>query len=116
MATSNLSDTIQLQPNVLIHADGTACIADFGLSLLYSEVMSVTQASYTSSFHGNCRWLAPELLGQSDNDLPVRPSEHSDIYSFGGIMLQVCLTNYEPHKETISSSRRSSPAEVPITI
>jgi len=83
-------------PNVLIHADGTACLADFGLSLLYSEVVSITQASWTSSFHGNFRWLAPELLGQSDNDLPVRPSQHSDVYSFGGIMLQA-LTNRSPY-------------------
>jgi len=78
--------------------------------------MSVTQASYTSSLRGNLRWMAPELLGQSNGDLPVCPSKYSDIYSFGGIMLQVCLTNYQAHKETISSSRRSSPAKVHITI
>ncbi|KAJ8581389.1 kinase-like protein [Rhizopogon salebrosus TDB-379] len=83
-------------PNVLIHADGTACLADFGLSLLYSEVISISQASWTSSFHGNFRWLAPELLGQSDNDMPVRPRKHSDVYSFGGVMLQV-LTNQSPY-------------------
>ncbi|KAJ8588144.1 kinase-like protein, partial [Rhizopogon salebrosus TDB-379] len=82
-------------PNVLIHADGTAYLADFGLSLLYSELVSVTQASWTSSFHGNLRWLAPELLGQSDNDMPVRPTKASDVYSFGGIMLHV-LTNRSP--------------------
>ncbi|KAJ8583002.1 kinase-like protein [Rhizopogon salebrosus TDB-379] len=82
--------------NVLIHADGTACLADFGLSLLYSDVVGVTQASWTSSFHGNFRWLAPELLESSDNDMPVRPREHSDVYSFGGIMLLV-LTNRSPY-------------------
>ncbi|OAX34915.1 kinase-like protein [Rhizopogon vinicolor AM-OR11-026] len=83
-------------PNVLIHADGTACLADFGLSLLYSEVVSASQASWTSTFHGNFRWLAPELLEQTENDLPVRPSKHSDVYSFGGIMLQV-LTSKIPY-------------------
>ncbi|KAJ8582916.1 kinase-like protein, partial [Rhizopogon salebrosus TDB-379] len=77
--------------NVLIHADGTACLADFGLSLLYSEDVGVTQASWTSLLHGNIRWLAPELLEPSGNDMPVRPSKHSDVYSFGGIMLLVCL-------------------------
>ncbi|KAJ8593419.1 kinase-like protein, partial [Rhizopogon salebrosus TDB-379] len=81
--------------NVLIHADGTACLADFGLSVLYSGVVSISQASWTSSFHGNVRWLAPERLGQSDNDMPVRPRKHSDVYSFGGIMLLV-LTNRSP--------------------
>ncbi|KIK45718.1 hypothetical protein CY34DRAFT_493401 [Suillus luteus UH-Slu-Lm8-n1] len=82
-------------PNVLIHGDGTACLADFGLSLVYSEVMSISLASWTSTFHGNFRWLAPELLGEPDNELdnelPVRPSKCSDVYSFGGITLQLCF-------------------------
>ncbi|KAJ8597175.1 kinase-like protein [Rhizopogon salebrosus TDB-379] len=83
-------------PNILIHVDGTACLADFGLSLVLSEVVSITQASWTSAFHGNFRWLAPELLGQPENPLPVRPTKSSDIYSFGGLMLQV-LTSKIPY-------------------
>jgi serine/threonine protein kinase len=83
-------------PNVLIHGDGTACLADFGLSLVYSEVLSVSLASWTSTFHGNFRWLAPELLGDPDNELPIRPTKYSDVYSFGGIMLQV-LTGRPPY-------------------
>jgi len=61
---------------------------------MYSEIISVSAASWTSSFYGNTRWLAPELLGQPDDELPVRPSESSDIYSFGGVMLLVCPTNF----------------------
>ncbi|KAG0707570.1 kinase-like domain-containing protein [Suillus ampliporus] len=83
-------------PNVLIHGDGTACIADFGLSLMYSEVMSVSQASWTSTIKGNLRWMAPELLVEQEDGRQVRPSKQSDIYSFGGIMLQV-LTNKIPY-------------------
>jgi serine/threonine protein kinase len=83
-------------PNVLIHGDGTACLADFGLSLVYSEVSGISQASWTSTFHGNFRWLAPELLGEPDDGLPIRPSKCSDVYSFGGIMLQV-LTGRPPY-------------------
>jgi len=71
-----------------------ACLADFGLSLVYSEVATTSKASWTSSFHGNLRWLAPELLGDSEDDLPVRPSKCSDIYSFGGIMLQVRVGHF----------------------
>jgi len=82
--------------DVLIHGNGTACLADFGLSLLYSEVVSTSQASWTSSFHGNFRWMAPELLGDSEDDPPVRPGKYSDIYSFGGIMLQA-LTSKIPY-------------------
>jgi serine/threonine protein kinase len=77
---------------VLIHGDGTACVADFGLSLMYSEVISASQASWTSTLKGNMRWMAPELLvlEREDGSL-TRPSEQSDIFSFGGITLQVCL-------------------------
>jgi serine/threonine protein kinase len=82
--------------NVLIHDDGTACIADFGLSLLPPELMSINQASSTLAT-GNARWMAPELLRQPENDSYVRPNKCGDIYSFGGIILQVYLTfrNYQ---------------------
>ncbi|KAG2141626.1 kinase-like domain-containing protein [Suillus cothurnatus] len=83
--------------NVLIHGDGTACVADFGLSLMYSEVTSASQASWTSTIKGNMRWMAPELLvPEREDGSPTRPSEQSDIFSFGGIMLQV-LTNKVPY-------------------
>ncbi|KAG1896439.1 kinase-like domain-containing protein, partial [Suillus fuscotomentosus] len=83
-------------PNVLIHGDGTACVADFGLSLMYSEVISASQACWTSTLKGNMRWMAPELLIEREDGSQVRPSEQSDMYSFGGIMLQV-LTNKAPY-------------------
>ncbi|KAG2142805.1 kinase-like domain-containing protein [Suillus bovinus] len=86
----------ELQPNVLIHGDGTACIADFGLSLMYSEFISASQASYTSTLKGNIRWMAPELLIEREDDSQVRPSKQSDMYSFGGVMLQV-FTNKIPY-------------------
>ncbi|KAG1848908.1 kinase-like domain-containing protein, partial [Suillus subluteus] len=83
-------------PNVLIHGDGTACVADFGLSLMYSEFISASQASWTSTLKGNMRWMAPELLIEREDGSQARPSEQSDMYSFGGIMLQV-LTNKVPY-------------------
>jgi serine/threonine protein kinase len=83
-------------PNVLIHGDGTACVADFGLSLMYSEFIGASQASWTSTLKGNMRWMAPELLREREDGSQARPSEQSDMYSFGGIMLQV-LTNKVPY-------------------
>ncbi|KAG2073654.1 kinase-like protein [Suillus decipiens] len=82
--------------NVLIYGNGTACVADFGLSLMYSEIMTPSQASWTSSLKGNMRWMAPKLLVEREDGSQVRPSEQSDMYSFGGIMLQV-LTNKLPY-------------------
>ncbi|KAJ8579904.1 kinase-like protein, partial [Rhizopogon salebrosus TDB-379] len=85
----------QLKANVLIHHDGTACIADFGLSMMYSEALGVlSQAS--SSSHGTIRWMAPELFEVPEDGLPVCPSKQGDIYSFGGIMLLV-LTGKIPY-------------------
>lgn len=77
---------------MLIRGDGTAYIADFGLSLMYSEVISASQVSWTYTLKGNMRWMAPELLVEQEDGSQVRPSEQSDIYSFGGIMLQVRLS------------------------
>ncbi|KAG2343686.1 kinase-like protein [Suillus weaverae] len=82
--------------NVLIHGDGTACVADFGLSLMYSEVKTASQASWMSTLKGNMRWMAPELLVEREDGSQAQPSEQSDMYSFGGIMLLV-LTNKVPY-------------------
>ncbi|KAG2349256.1 kinase-like protein [Suillus weaverae] len=87
-------------PNVLINGDGTACVADFGLALMYSEAISASQASWTSTLKGNMRWMAPELLVEQEDGSSPRPSKQSDIYSFGGIMLQLrvqVLTNKIPY-------------------
>ncbi|KAG1852705.1 kinase-like protein, partial [Suillus subluteus] len=84
-------------PNVLILGDGTVCVTDFGLSLMYSEVISASQASWTSTLKGDVRWMAPELfVPEKEDGSSARPSEQSDIFSFGGIMLQV-LTNNTPY-------------------
>jgi serine/threonine protein kinase len=39
--------------------------------------------------------MAPERFEEREDGLPVRPSKQSDIYSFGGIMLLVCLLSGE---------------------
>ncbi|KIK92331.1 hypothetical protein PAXRUDRAFT_147561, partial [Paxillus rubicundulus Ve08.2h10] len=79
--------------NVLIHGNGRACIADFGLSTLLTELGGST---FATSFQarGTLRWAAPELLDleileNDDNPPKVVPTPESDVYSFGGIMLQV---------------------------
>ncbi|KAF8437619.1 kinase-like domain-containing protein [Boletus edulis BED1] len=81
--------------NVLIHEGGRACITDFGLSMLLTELGAST---FATSFHarGTLRWMAPELL---DLEVPkddvvedssrVGPTTQSDVYSFGSIMLQI---------------------------
>ncbi|KAF9220165.1 hypothetical protein BS17DRAFT_356758 [Gyrodon lividus] len=88
--------------NVLIHGKGRACIADFGLSTLLTDVRGST---FSTSFQerGTLGWAAPELLnlnvqvsGDEENLPKVLPTPRSDIYSLGGIMLQV-LTGKVPY-------------------
>ncbi|KAF8839132.1 kinase-like protein, partial [Paxillus ammoniavirescens] len=86
--------------NVLIHADGRACISDFGLSTLLTEVGGSTFATSRQA-EGTLRWTAPELLNpqvpqSEENPPPIVPMPHSDVYSFGRIVLQI-LTGKVPY-------------------
>ncbi|KAF9235055.1 kinase-like domain-containing protein [Melanogaster broomeanus] len=86
--------------NVLIRGDGRACITDFGLSTLLSELGGSTFATSCQA-RGTLRWTAPELLDlfvseDEENSPQVVPTPQSDMYSFGGIMLQV-LTGKVPY-------------------
>lgn len=77
---------------MLVCKNKRAYISDFGLSTLLTELGGPT---FATSIHerGTLRWTAPELLDlqisedeaeQSD----IVPTKHSDVYSFGGVMLQ----------------------------
>lgn len=70
--------------NVLIAADGSPRLADFGISNI------MVQSNPAFSYHtGAVRWIAPELI-DSPEDQPVRcATKSTDIYALGGIMLQV---------------------------
>ncbi|KIJ68103.1 hypothetical protein HYDPIDRAFT_25548 [Hydnomerulius pinastri MD-312] len=90
--------------NILINSDGSACIADFGLSIILAEFIG---SSYLTSTRCSVRWADPELYSVSPNadtsslcshftDTPPSPSTRNDIYSFGSVMLQV-LTGQVPY-------------------
>ncbi|KIJ10813.1 hypothetical protein PAXINDRAFT_172034 [Paxillus involutus ATCC 200175] len=45
----------------------------------------------SSSMNGTARWAAPEIFTTRDDESSAWvPTEQSDIYSFGSIILQVC--------------------------
>ena len=77
------------QSNILIHADGSACIADFGLSTLLIAMGGATFATSRQT-KGTVRWMAPELF--CFDDKIITATVQSDVYSFGSIMLQVSIT------------------------
>ncbi|KAG2029522.1 kinase-like domain-containing protein [Suillus americanus] len=77
--------------NVLIYANGRACLADFGLSTTIVELIGTSY--FTDSVWGNIRWAATELYEAPDN---ASLTTECDIYSFGSIMLQVSNLNFPP--------------------
>ncbi|KAF9228870.1 kinase-like protein [Gyrodon lividus] len=108
--------------NVLIHGDGRACIADFGLSVLLTA-LGVSPSATSPQVRGTLRWAAPELLclnvqpSEEGGILTrVQPTPRSDIYSFGRIMLQILTGkipyHYYPRDErvVIALSQKETPA------
>ena len=82
---------------MLVCKNRRAYISDFGLSTLLTEIGGPT---FATSIHerGTLRWTAPELLGLEISEdeaewSEVIPTKHSDVYSFGSVMLQVCGTS-----------------------
>lgn len=68
--------------NILVAADGTAKLTDFGLSTIRRYVTDEKERSADSSVVGAQRWKAPECLAGEP------PSFESDVYSFGMCVLQ----------------------------
>ncbi|KAG2108626.1 kinase-like domain-containing protein [Suillus discolor] len=75
--------------NVLIDEDGKAHLTDFGLSALVPE--RISQALMPTNCGGTAPYMAPECLALDDEGNEPAPvfSPKNDVYSFGGIMLQV---------------------------
>ncbi|KIJ57940.1 hypothetical protein HYDPIDRAFT_34660 [Hydnomerulius pinastri MD-312] len=74
--------------NVLILPSGEACLSDFGLSIVITDMLGHSGSS--SQHNGTLRWSDPELWfpsGEGEDHRPRR-SARSDIYSFGSVMFQ----------------------------
>jgi serine/threonine protein kinase len=74
-----------MQNNVLISADGSPRLADFGIS----NIVMLTNPAF-SHHTGAVRWAAPEFMVIPDDQITIQyGTKSSDIYALGGIMLQV---------------------------
>ncbi|KAG1750237.1 kinase-like domain-containing protein [Suillus lakei] len=101
--------------NVLIGSDGTAYLADFGLSGTLKKLPGMTYLA-KNCCPGALRWTAPELLSEEES---AAVTTQSDIYSFGSIALQV-LTGHVPwchltrdiHMYQVISERKMHPRPV----
>jgi tRNA A-37 threonylcarbamoyl transferase component Bud32 len=77
-------------PNILLAADGTARLADFGLALSEQHAAE-TRATATEAVVGTVEYLSPEqALGE---EVDAR----SDLYSFGVVLFEM-LTGRLPHR------------------
>lgn len=83
---------VLFQSNILITDDGKACLCDFGLSSIVAELQGTSYL--TSTIGGAVRWAAAELFCIQDDDNLPTITTHSDIYSFGSVMLEVCHAKY----------------------
>ena len=69
--------------------EGNPLLIDFGLSQIISDVHGSTYL--TSTIGGVARYTPIEHYRESENNDGHRVNTHSDIYSFGSIMFQVCI-------------------------
>jgi serine/threonine protein kinase len=76
-----------LQANILIDDNGKARLVDFGLSTIKAEFEGTSYSS--STVGGAIRWRALELLPFTAEDFTPKLTAACDVYSYGGIMLQV---------------------------
>ncbi|KXN84357.1 Dual specificity protein kinase zak2 [Leucoagaricus sp. SymC.cos] len=76
--------------NVLVNAEGRACISDFGFSsVLIDQAISQTMPT-SQNLGGTVRWTAPELLDEPE----AYPSKASDVWAFGCVCYQVRVVDH----------------------
>ncbi|KAJ3558065.1 hypothetical protein NP233_g11585 [Leucocoprinus birnbaumii] len=76
--------------NILITPEGSACLADFGLSSVdHPDILRWTSVLTVTAIGGTTRWQAPELMG--DDETFIRPTLKSDIYSVGSVIYEILV-------------------------
>ncbi|KDQ16010.1 hypothetical protein BOTBODRAFT_89006, partial [Botryobasidium botryosum FD-172 SS1] len=73
-------------PNILISPSGDACIADFGLSELKTDIYDNYSTSFVTA--GNSRWRTPEILRATTKE-EARRNTTTDTFAFGRVMLEL---------------------------
>ncbi|KAJ2922872.1 hypothetical protein H1R20_g14227, partial [Candolleomyces eurysporus] len=93
--------------NVLVDAQGRACLADLGLSRLRdAQILTWTSIQSTIAPWGTLHWQAPELLSaqlQDQEHIPP-PTTFSDMYAFGCLAYEI-FTGLFPFEELWTRGR-----------
>ena len=74
------------QYNIMINAQGTPLLVDFGLSSIAEDIYSAS--GFNAASGGSVRWSAPELVGTTRSRQGT-PTTQSDIYSLGMVVVEV---------------------------
>ncbi|XP_052892419.1 activin receptor type-1 isoform X1 [Anopheles moucheti] len=75
--------------NILIRANGTCVIADFGLAVMHSQTTNKIDIGNTARV-GTKRYMAPEVLDESISMDCFDALRKADIYALGLIFWEVC--------------------------
>lgn len=81
--------------NILVDLQGRAQLSDFGVMSLLAEIPTSAQPS--GGVRSAVRWTDPQLFEVQEGEInPCIPTEQTDIYSMGSILLQL-LTGSIPY-------------------
>ncbi|KAJ6560238.1 hypothetical protein B0H19DRAFT_1027892 [Mycena capillaripes] len=75
--------------NILITEEWSACLADFGLSV----ITSATTTMHTSQRAGSLYWMAPELIDPDRFGCKFVRKPASDVYAFGCVCFELYTGN-----------------------
>ena len=94
--------TIYSKANVLVDSKGHAVVADYGLAL----IMDSSEFTFVKAA-GTCRWTAPEIMNQPNNeDVPLPQfTVKSDIFSYAMTVFEVYLHSLSPCLNTHTSQK-----------
>ena len=100
--------------NILLRADGTPVLTDFGLVAALRELAYVHRLTPADSFVGSADYIAPEQVASDEVD------ERSDLYSLG-IVLYELLTGHVPFAgrtpmDTLRAQTDAAPPPLPAAI
>ncbi|KAG2065508.1 kinase-like protein [Suillus decipiens] len=83
--------------NILVDHRGRAQLTDFGITLLLAEIPASEQPS--GGIRSAVRWTDPQLFELQKNGMnPCSPTQQTDIYSIGSVILQL-LTGSIPYHD-----------------
>ena len=75
------------QANILIHNDGRACLADFGLLTITSDPSTFITSCVED---GTIQWMSPELIYPESFGLKkIQPTKASDCYALGMVIHEI---------------------------